>query len=396
MRLAVYISHYETLGHITRIASILEGLKESKNRTKILIIHSGKRQEAINLERYGEVIYLPYSIGRKGLFLEENRLIYNKILNSDGTNFFLKKRLGIMKNVLRKFKPEIFITEYYPFGREFWSFELPYILKYIKENFKSKVFSSVGYPSWMLDTNKMLKEFYSGIFFHCPRTYYNGYLNFLEENSPGRKVLSETIRDFSKRIYFTGYILNKKQLIPIKSFKKKLHINNKQKLIVVSRGGGIVNSKIIFCSLGLAKSMKNVYFLISTGPATTEQEFKKYRYLSRKLKNVKIAKYLPYLEGYLNDADLSINMAGYNTIVRLLWLKKQSIVIPFKTDEQRFRAHYLEKFGIFKTLSYESLSFESLRKNVLDMLNNPLDPLHLIGSVDFNGVENMVELIENA
>jgi len=118
--------------------------------------------------------------------------------------------------------------------------------------------------------------------------------------------------------------------------------------------------------------------------------------VSKRIKNVKIVRYLPNLEDYLYASDLSINMAGYNTTVRLLWLKKQSIIVPFNTDEQRFRAHYLEKFEIFKTLSYESLCYKNLKKSVLDMLRSPLEPSHFIEDVDFNGIENMVKLINNA
>jgi len=206
MKLAIYISHYETLGHITRIASILGNLGSLSNNIKILLIISGKKQKAINLEKYGEVLHLPYSIGRRGLVLEENRQIYNKIINSEGINIFLKKRLKVLRGVLKKFDPDLFITEYYPFGSEFWSFELPIVLKYIKENFRTKIFSSIGYPSWMMDTNKILEEFYNGIFIHCPPDYYHNYVKYMATRNPGKKVLSQTIKMFSKRIYFTGYV----------------------------------------------------------------------------------------------------------------------------------------------------------------------------------------------
>lgn len=396
MRLAVYISHCVTLGHLTSVASILEGLrKHFENRLKVLILYSGERQRVINLERYGEVIYLPHPMGRKRSLFEGNGNIYNEILADDGMRLLLKKRLEIARNVIRKFKPAIFITEYYPFGGEFWSFELPYILKYIKENFETKVFSSVCGPGWRVDTLRILKEYYNGVFFHCTRNYYENYLNSLDKNNYTRKDLSKIIRDFPDKIYFTGYILNEKQLTNKEIIKERLGIRKKQKFIVVSRGGRTENPKIIIYSFRLAKLTSYIYLLISTGPNIAEKEFRKYKNLSKDLKNVKIVKFLPNFEDYLNTADLSINMAGYNTIVRLLWLRKQSIIIPLGNDEQKCRACYLEDFGIFRPLNYEVLSFKSLKRNVLDMLNNSLKPSHLIEGVDFDGIENTVRIIES-
>ena len=88
-------------------------------------------------------------------------------------------------------------------------------------------------------------------------------------------------------------------------------------------------------------------------------------------------------------------MAGYNTIIRLLWLKKQSIVVPFRTEEQRYRAKYLEDFGHFKIIDYNSLSIDVLGKTVVEMLNNPLESLQTMNTDDFKGVENTIRLLEN-
>ena len=66
MRVSFYFNHHESMGHTTRAVSILEGLKKYfGDDIEILILHGGKKQEFMNLHKYGRVVNLPFPIGRE-------------------------------------------------------------------------------------------------------------------------------------------------------------------------------------------------------------------------------------------------------------------------------------------------------------------------------------------
>lgn len=63
-------------------------------------------------------------------------------------------------------------------------------------------------------------------------------------------------------------------------------------------------------------------------------------------------------------------MAGYNTMVRLLWLNKPAIVVPLDSNEQEWRADFMRRFGNFRILRKRAFSCKSLYENVATMLKS--------------------------
>ena len=62
-------------------------------------------------------------------------------------------------------------------------------------------------------------------------------------------------------------------------------------------------------------------------------------------------KYLPDLPSYINAADLSVSMSGYNTSVQLLYFKKRAIVIPSHEDPETAKGYCSEQVGRAKLLN---------------------------------------------
>ena len=400
MKLAIYFNHYQTLGHTTRVITLLKGLKEQFGpKVKILIFHSGKKN-IFNLKKYGKVIDLPFSLDKRWFNLQLRFRLDIWSVKLYGLENFLKKRLSIMKKELNKFKPDIFISEYYPFGKEFWAFELEFILEFLKKAFNTRIFSSVGYPFFMKDTAKIFNYYYDGVFFHYLRDEMFQYIKFLRQikTTVDLKELEGFLKKFANKIYYTGYLIEKKRLKEPCQIRKKLGLDLNRKLVVVSRGGGVVRNDIIIQSIKAAKILKKVFFLISAGPATSLDEFKYFKTLANLCNNVRLVLFLENFEDYLNAADLSINMAGYNTIVRLLWLKKQSLTIPLVSNignvEQEWRAKLIEKFGLFKVLNEKYLNLEVFLNNIRKMLKEPLLANNLINRLSFEGKENTLKIFK--
>jgi len=288
--------------------------------------------------KYAKLHIVPHSMDKKGLFIEERQSIYNSLVLSGGMKDRLKERLKFIKQRIDEFKPTMFVTEYFPFGRELWSFQLPYILGYIKTKFPCQVVCSSGYINYSQGLYENIEKYYDYLFIHSPREFARGYSDYLHKKAA--EILDVVFKDFSSKIKFTGFVFEDQCRISAEAIRGR-YLNNKfKKLILVSRGGGIVNKKIILSSLGAARKNKDSFFLISCGPSTPGKELNQYRKISKSIPNLKLLKAINPVEFdcCLKAADLSVSMAGYNTVARLLYYKKKAVIIPYYTSEQRWRA----------------------------------------------------------
>lgn len=371
LKLAFYYNHYNTLGHSTRVFSLVKGLKEYfGKKAEIIVLQGGKDQPLIPLSRYSRVYLLPYSIDKRGLFIEENIKIYENMISSGKLDGMLKKRILFTKSILNEFKPNIFITEYFPFGQEFWTFELPHILRYIKSKFNCKIIGSAGYLSYINNIYNYIQEFYDALFIHSPKEFIYDYRKYLHKKWSDE--LDKIFKDFSAKIFFTGFVISENSSLAIVEDIRRRYLTKKfKKLILVSRGGGIVNKRIILSSIMAAKLQEDIFFIITCGPATSEREFTEYKKLSKNVSNLKLAKAIApdLFDSYLKAADLNISMSGYNTTVRLLYLGSKVILVPYGTSEQGWRADLVSKYLPCRVIPEKDLNVSLLRKNIAELLN---------------------------
>jgi predicted glycosyltransferase len=355
------------LGHSRHVFSLIKNIKlHFKENVSIIVFQSGREKNPFPFKDYGKLYVLPSSN--------------------------LKERFSLIIKTLKIFKPHIFITEFYPFGNDIWSFEVPYILDYIKKKLKSKIFASISYLMWSKDALGLLKEFYEGIFCHFPKTYLEVYLNSSEACKNGKILFRNILEEFPNRIYFTGYVLDKDLFLKSSQKLKEKFPDSQKKMILVSRGGGSKDKKaIIISSLFVAKKMKDYFFVIVTGPNTPEEEFLEYKKIAKSISNVRLCKYFSNFRDYLKACILSINEAGYNTTTEILWLKKKSVIIPYHTEEQRFRGYFLNKMYKLPVIFPEDLTLEKLREEIQKELRN--DRIIPTRKDDFKGIENTIKML---
>lgn len=368
-RLIFYYNHYNTLGHSTRVFSLVAGLKRHyRDKIDIAVLQGGRRQPLLPLDKYAKVFLLPYSMDRRGLFVEEHEHFYQKMIIHKRLDSMLRQRLRVIRKVINDYKPDLFISEYFPFGKEFWTFEVPHILEYLKENFKCKIVSSSGYLSCIENTYQCIRDYYDMLLIHSPQDFAKDYPLYLHKN--GVSQIRRVFDEFSDKIKFTGFVLDEPRNDSSR-YLRKIHLGSRYKhLVLVSRGGGIVNKKIIIASMLAAKKLKNTCFIICCGPATTEKEFSQYMSISKSVHNITLRKEIPIEQfgAYLEACDLSISMAGYNTTVKLLYYGKKSILVPFETYEQLWRAELVSRYLPVRIIKEEKLSASQLTDAIGQLL----------------------------
>jgi len=397
MRIAIYFNHYQTLGHATRVFVLAQALKKRYGKkVRLLIVHSGK-QSVLDLDKYAEVVDVPFSLGGKWFHLQRGFRLTIQSAKRLGMDALLKERVSVIKKALGRFRPDIFITEYYPFRFEFWAFELEFIITYLKREFGTKIVSSVGYPDFEPRTEGML-PYYDAVFFHHQPSEMRHYLEYLSAHGFEDKAVTvrKALSTYRKKIQYTGYLLEERALKSADLMRQQLGAAPSQRLVVISRGGGVVRDDMIISGICAARCFPDVFFFISCGPATPKETYTRFKRLSAGQRNVRLVYYESGFEDVMNAADVNVAMAGYNTVSRLLWLKKQSIIIPlesFSADiEQERRIDFIKRFGFFRILRDNPVPVEGLASALKELLDDPLKARGM-RALRFDGAKNTVQAL---
>jgi predicted glycosyltransferase len=98
---------------------------------------------------------------------------------------------------------------------------------------------------------------------------------------------------------------------------------------------------------------------------------------------------------YMQRADLSISMAGYNTTMNILTTGVRAMLLPFTGNddqEQRLRSERLEALGIVQVIDREDLLNPArLAQKVIDYLQQ--DPVGM--TFDIEGVEKTAQIVQS-
>lgn len=161
-------------------------------------------------------------------------------------------------------------------------------------------------------------------------------------------------------------------------------------MIVASVGGGrfgyeLLNS-VLDASAILARTVPHRIYAFA-GPFMPESQFLQLQTAAANSNQLTLRRFTPYLIDYMNQADLSISLGGYNTTMNILRTGIRSLVFPFisenQSGEQSIRAKKLEQLGVLQILHPEDLSGDRLTERILSYLNQT-SATH---QFDLNGAE---------
>jgi len=143
----------------------------------------------------------------------------------------------------------------------------------------------------------------------------------------------------------------------------------KEKLVVVTAGGGRdAYSMLRTCVDAFRLLVKDVLFeaIIIAGPLMPPEEKESLEREARGL-NIRLLSQVFDNLNYVNAADLVVTMAGYNSLVEILQLRKKALVIPRlgPSAEQVMRARLFEKRGLIDVIYPRELSPNRLADRML-------------------------------
>ncbi|MCF7888086.1 MAG: hypothetical protein K9L76_02280, partial [Candidatus Omnitrophica bacterium] len=157
-RIGVYYTHYQCLGHTARINTLLKNFRKKLSNSDFYLFQGSLPQTYLKLPDYVKIFNLPYPLFSKDSFKQPLRV----------NNHFSQLRSAYILELIKKYGLDIFLTEYFPLGRNICKDELLPILYFLKKNNKIIV-SSAGYPvisEKSTEDINFFSKFYNKIYIH--------------------------------------------------------------------------------------------------------------------------------------------------------------------------------------------------------------------------------------
>lgn len=332
-----YYPHKEDIGHGIRLTVLAKAILALAPEVKIHIFQAGKPQCFLPFPSNTAVYQLPLP------FYSSASLSTPVILNKKRT----ASRTAFMLYLAQKIKPDIFITEFFPFGRRECLHEVLPLLKYFKLT-KTKIYASLGIPYFThskADLGELLSicSLYDRIYIHCPECLDKDYIakSIEIEKRISKKDFLSVFDSLKKKIHFTGYVIN--------SDCVRHGVLLKKPYILVNRGGGTTSERIIEYALQASRSFSHYTFLIVNGPGASQQDVVRFKKIVKKnmASNIDFRIFVPELIAYFREAELSIGTAG-SSAYELLYLRKKAILIPFVGSFGHWRADQLARAAMLR------------------------------------------------
>jgi predicted glycosyltransferase len=378
MKIAIYCQHVLGIGHLYRTLEISRALKHHE-----VILVSGGGNANISLPQHVREERLP------GLMMDSN---FKNIFTTEPGKTVAqvqKERKDFLWTLFEREAPDIFLLELYPFGRKAFRFELDPILNGIRNGDLPRCRVVCSLRDVLVEKKNV--ESYENRVVAQLNAYFDA---LLVHADPELLKLDETfsrMEDIAISVIYTGFVSSAPQSGAGAAIRKHLGIGNNERLLVASAGGGKVGGDLLRSVLeAYAHISQELHLHMFTGPYLDDEAFAALKSLENQ--RIKVLRFTPEFLSFLDAADLSISMAGYNTCMNILATQVPALVWPFPQNrEQRLRALKLADLGWMQVLAEPDLDPVRLAGLIERQLAQPLTTKK---SVDLNGAARTAAWLE--
>lgn len=372
-RVFYYVQHLLGVGHVFRTMRIVSVLVD--RGFHVDLIYGGERLP--NFDACGaNVHFLPSLVSSKGDF--------SNLLAEDGepaTDGYKNDRRDRILNILARSIPDIIVTEAFPFGRRQMHFELLPLMDAAKSLAKPPmIFASVrdilqegNKPKKDLQTVELVRRYFDGVLVH---------------GDPDLIRLDATFPfadEIAGRTYYTGIVTPQGGGPADETFD-----------VVVSAGGGLLGRELIASAVEAKSSsiLKEARWCILTGPYLEASEYARLEALAGG--EIVFRPFIPDLHCTLAKAQLSISLAGYNTVADIMSAGCRAIISPQWNDketEQLHRAQLLSQRGLVEMIGHQEKTASALCAAIGRVMARPAPDWT---SVQRHGGERTADILSQA
>jgi predicted glycosyltransferase len=388
-RIMVYSHDAYGLGNLSRMLAICKYLLKSIPNLSILLISGSPMLQSFRLPQGLDYIKLPcLNRGQSGEMAV-------KYLNAD-IESTLKLRSELILAAAKNYQPDLVLVDKKPSGIQG---ELKATIKYLKRNLLKTKF--VLLLRDILDTPaKTIQEWQREGYYQIVESIYDRLLVV------GMPEIFDLVREYqfneaiASKVRFCGYIRKDSGLKNRRIIRQELGINNNEKLVLVTPGGGedgyfLINNYLT----GLKQkqdsfSQQKIRSLIFCGAEMPLEQQQQIYQQAQTLPGVTVLEFTNDLMSYVNTADAVICMCGYNTITEVLQKGKKAIVVPRTQPgtEQLIRAQAMANVGLIKMIHPNLLNPNLLIDTLFSSLNK-VNNFNSINNLDFAGLPRVADYI---
>lgn len=242
----------------------------------------------------------------------------------------------------RELRPDIVITEHFPFGRRQLAGEFLALIEAARAaRPQVVVLSSIRdvlvaplRPERLAEAHRRLEDLFDGVLVHGDRAFLP-----LEASWPVPPALAE-------RLHYTGYLAAPAPVAEAPAASGG---------ILVSGGGSAAALPLFRLALAAAELLPAQDWHLLVGHGVAEPDF--VALLRQAPANAVVERARPDFPALLRNCALSLSLAGYNTVLDLVQAGPRALVAPFDAGnetEQAIRAAALERAGLARLLRPEA------------------------------------------
>ncbi len=364
------------IGHFVRTVELARGLSKYFS---VYILNGGERVPNFDISSEINIIQLP------AIYKDENANFLSPIDSNYSIDECFLIRQNIIYEAINNLKPEILITEHFPFGLLFKNEVLDLItrVKLLTPNAKivcsvRDIIESARGSKYDKITLELLNKWYDMVLIHSDENYYHLKNSFSKFN------------EILVKHFHTGYIVNVNN--------SNVKTDNVKPIILASIAGGRLGKELLSLLISshvlLNQTIKHKLVLFT---GAFESNIEKLKDEIRELNSNDIELYSFDRKSYLNyfsKADLVISLGGYNSIIESISNHKKLLVYKREftqgNEEQDLRIKLFNELGLLDVIYKEDLD----NVNIVDLIIKSLNS-EVVKNVNINvkGVEFSTDLI---
>lgn len=370
------VTHLLGVGHLARTAALARAFAQAGHASTL--VSGGMPAPLVSMNGLRFIQLLP---------VRSDGVNFSRLLDANGQpadEELLAARRRDLLAACDTVRPDIVVTELFPFGRRQLAGEFLALLEHVRSNARRpRVVASIrdilvapSRPERVDETHARLRGHYDAVLVHGdPR------IVPLEASWPQASAIIPPL-------HYTGYIdaaASRQAASVIEPFEPD------QREIVVSGGGSAAGLALYKAAIDAARLLPERTWRILAGHGVPKETM--HTLAAAAPQNVVLEHARPDFPALLARCAVSVSQAGYNTVIDVLRAQARAVFVPFEAGnetEQRIRAERFAAHGLATVLPESRLSGAALAAAVTMADASPRPGT---SSIDITGLEKSVALL---
>ena len=344
MKIIIYCQHVLGVGHFFRTLEICRALDQHQ-----VVLVSGGPETPAPLPPHVRRVQLPE------LAMDH---AFQNLHATDGQSVAQTRanRRAMLEELVREETPDLLLIELYPLGRKAFRDELDPVLLQIKDGRLPPCRVVCSVRDILVEKEDQIRHEKRAV--DTLNRWFDALLIHADPAIIRLDATFDRMADIRIPVAYTGFVAP-----PVRpagnraAWKAARGISPEQILIVASAGGGAVGYPLLNAATRTIPHLpedRPIQMHVFTGPFMEAKDVQRLK--QRADHRIHIHRFSNDFPAWLQAADLSISMAGYNTCMNILATGVRALVHPFAQNrEQGLRATLLADRGCLGVLSTEDL-----------------------------------------